>query len=58
MKIGDKDYQVRPDPATQMLKMEVKVWGIALASEDVTPDQARQFASLLVAAADLAEGVG
>jgi hypothetical protein len=55
MKIGDKDYQVKADAARQRVQLQVKVFGLCVAAEDVSPDQARALARLLDQAADAAE---
>lgn len=59
MKIGDKVYQVEPSPIGGMMVMlSVKVWGITMAQEEITPKHARELAQLLQAAADQAEARG
>jgi|GEM_PF-5978969 hypothetical protein len=56
MKIGNRTYEVQPDAARQEVRMDVKVWGVAMASEVAKPNEARELARLLLAAADAAEG--
>jgi hypothetical protein len=54
MKIGDRTYEVTAE--RQQVGLQVKVWGIAVASETATPAEARELGRLLLAAADVAEG--
>lgn len=60
MRIAGKDYLVQPVPRHEhsrpAVQLQVKAYGMCLAQEICTPDEARQLARLLDAAADQAEG--
>lgn len=60
MRIAGRDYLVQPVPAHDnsraAVQLQVKVYGLCLASEICTPGEARELARLLDTAADQAEG--
>lgn len=59
MKINGRDYIVQRSLAEQgTVYLEVRAWGIAVASEKIQPREARQLARLLDLAADQAEEPG
>jgi hypothetical protein len=59
MKINGRDYIVTPQAGTAEaaphVLLEVLAWGMRMAGEVITPDQARLFALQLQNAANVAE---
>jgi hypothetical protein len=60
MKIGDREFLLTPvaggTACPPAVVLTVRQWGLALATETITPTQARELAQLLQHAADAAEG--
>jgi hypothetical protein len=57
MKLGTRDYIVTPSRGQHAtVVLEVRQWGVAIGTETITPDQAREFALQLQNAANVAEG--